>query len=374
MLLEALRLRHFRNLSAVEIEPHPRFNVLAGPNGQGKTNLLEAVYLLSAVKSFRASTTNASLIEFGQDEATLEARVERGGYERIVRLEIGPRGKRVLLNENPVRNLSDFFGTLNVVVFGPEDIGILKGSPSERRRFIDRGIFNAHPAFATESLHYEEVLKNRNALLKSERLDRALLGVYDEQLIEYGARIIRRRLDFIEHFRPVLERTFRSIFQADFRADVAYDMPWAEVSQDRTGYFEDPLVIDRWLADALAATAAEERERGFTVVGPHRDDLIATLNGHDVKNFASQGQNRAFVLAMKIAEITYLEERYHFAPILLLDDVSSELDRERNRYLFAFLKGREQGQVFITTTHRDYILLEEDLQVFHVREGVISAA
>jgi len=363
MLLEGLRLRHFRNLNAVHIEPHSRFNILAGANGQGKTNVLEAVFLLSAVKSFRASTTNLSLVEFGAEEALLEAKVERGGYERLVRLEIGPRGKRVFLNENPVRNLTDFFGTLNVVVFGPDDIGILRGSPSERRRFIDRAIFNAHPAFATESSHFEEVLKNRNTLLKGDRIDRALLGVYDEQFIEYGARIIERRLDFIEHFRPVLERTFRSIFHPDFEADVRYEMPWHQ---------SDAVDIRAILGAGLNGTAREELERGFTVVGPHRDDLLATLNGHEVKAFASQGQNRAFILAMKIAEITYLEERYHFAPILLLDDVSSELDRERNHHLFEFLRSRAQGQVFITTTHRDHILLEEDLKVFDVREGQIS--
>ncbi|MFU8805351.1 MAG: DNA replication/repair protein RecF, partial [Bradymonadaceae bacterium] len=238
---------------------------------------------------------------------------------------------------------------------------------SERRRFIDRAIFNAHPAFATECAHFEEVLKNRNALLKGDRVDQTLLGVYDEQFVEYGARLITRRLDFIEHFRPVLERTFRSIFDPDFEADVCYEMPWFEGQHG-----SQPDDIRRALTAALDATAREERDRGFTLIGPHRDDLLATLNGHDVKAFASQGQNRAFILAMKIAEITYLEERYHFAPILLLDDVSSELDRERNRHLFEFLKNRAQGQVFITTTHRDYILLDEDVRVFDVNEGAIT--
>ncbi|MBA2662243.1 MAG: DNA replication/repair protein RecF [Bradymonadaceae bacterium] len=375
MLLEALHLHHFRNLSKVRVEPHQRFNILAGDNGQGKTNFLEAIYLLSAVKSFRPSTNNASLIGFGHEQAVLEAKVERGGYERVVRVDVSERGKRVFLNENPVRNLSDFFGTVNVVTFGPEDIYILKGGPSERRRFVDRAIFNAHPAYATEAMNFEEILKHRNALLKGDGYDANLFAVYDEQFIDYAASMLQRRLDFIHHFRPVLERTFRAIFDPDFETEIAYEMKWPSTSPGHDGSLdelrEDRVGVERLLQRGLEQSMREERQRGFTVIGPHRDDLSTTLNGRDVKTFASQGQHRAFVLAMKIAEITYLEERYHFAPILLLDDVSSELDRERNRHLFDFLRGREQGQVFITTTHRDYILLEDDVSVYRVQAGEV---
>ncbi len=371
MLLEALRLQNFRNLELVDLEPHPRFNILAGDNGQGKTNLLEAVYLLSAVKSFRPQI-NADLVRFGRDQATLEARVDRGGSERIVRLEITARGKKIFLNDSPVRQLSDFFGTVNVVMFGPEDIAILKGSPSKRRQFIDRAIFNARPAFATEAQHYEDVLSQRNALLKDDKADASLLSVYDEQLIQYGAQIIDRRLKFLRHFRPIMNQTFQAIFDDSFEAGIDYNMKWADADIDAEEL--DGLAdIERVLARGLENTRRDERMRGYTLIGPHRDDLATTLNGRDVKTFASQGQHRAFVLAMKIAEITHLEDRYHFAPILLLDDVSSELDRERNRFLFDFLRSRMEGQVFITTTHRDYILLDEDVRVFGVEGGNIEA-
>ncbi|MFP4597954.1 MAG: DNA replication/repair protein RecF [Persicimonas sp.] len=371
MLLEALRLQNFRNLEAVDLEPHPRFNILAGDNGQGKTNLLEAVYLLSAVKSFRPQV-NADLVQFGRDQAVLEARVDRGGSERIVRLEITARGKKIFLNDSPVRQLSDFFGTVNVVMFGPEDIAILKGSPSKRRQFIDRAIFNARPAFATEAQHYEDVLGQRNALLKADEADASLLSVYDEQLIQYGAQIIDRRLKFLRHFRPIMNETFREIFDDSFEAGIDYDMKWADADIDAEE-LDGTTEIERVLARGLENTRRDERMRGYTLIGPHRDDLVTTLNGRDVKTFASQGQHRAFVLAMKIAEITHLEDRYHFAPILLLDDVSSELDRERNRFLFEFLRSRMEGQVFITTTHRDYILLDEDVRVFGVEGGKIEA-
>jgi DNA replication and repair protein RecF len=373
MLLEALRLQNFRNLEHVELEPHPRFNILAGDNGQGKTNLLEAVYLLSAVKSFRPQT-NADLIKFERDQATLEARVDRGGSERIVRLEVTGRGKKIFLNDNSVRQLSDFFGTVNVVMFGPEDIAILKGSPSERRRFIDRAIFNAQPAYATETQHYEDVLQQRNALLKGHGVDESLLSVYDEQLVQYGAKIVERRLNFLRHFRPIMARTFKSIFDDSFECDIRYDMKWSDRDDLTEAKLETLLDIERVLQEGLQRTKSDERQRGYTLIGPHRDDLQTLLNGRDVKTFASQGQHRAFVLAMKIAEITHLEERYHFAPILLLDDVSSELDRERNRFLFDFLRSRMEGQVFITTTHRDYILLDEDVQTYRVEGGDIRPA
>lgn len=373
MLLEALRLQNFRNLEHVELEPHPRFNILAGDNGQGKTNLLEAVYLLSAVKSFRPQT-NSDLIQFDHEQATLEAKVDRGGSERIVRLEVAGRGKKIFLNDNTVRQLSDFFGTVNVVMFGPEDIAILKGSPSERRRFIDRAIFNAQPAFATETQHYDDVLQQRNALLKGHGVDESLLSVYDEQLVQYGAKIIERRLNFLRHFRPIMSRTFKAIFDESFEADIRYDMKWSDRDDLTEANLETLLDIERVLQEGLDRTRGDERMRGYTLIGPHRDDLQTLLDGRDVKTFASQGQHRAFVLAMKIAEITHLEERYHFAPILLLDDVSSELDRERNRFLFDFLRSRMEGQVFITTTHRDYILLDEDVQTYRVEGGNITPA
>jgi len=314
------------------------------------------------------------MIEFDEHAATLEARVDRGGHDRMVRIELSEGGKDVYLNDAPVRRLSDFFGTVNVVMFGPRDLSILKGSPSERRDFLDEGIFNAHPAYQTEMDHYEEARKQRNALLKQEDLDRALLEVYDEQLVQYGADLIGRRTDFVEEFGPVLNRVFGAIFDPDFEAEVAYDMKWA----DQIGAPRRPPErrddIERLLASALEETAEAERERGYTLVGPHRDDLRATLDGRDITVYGSQGQQRAFVLAMKIAVIRYLKERYHFAPILLLDDVSSELDRERNRALFEFLRTRTEGQVFITTTHRDYIHLEEDVRSFTVDAGHIERA
>jgi DNA replication and repair protein RecF len=371
MRLDILRLQRFRNLDSVEMRPHERFNLLVGDNGQGKTNLLEAIYLLSAARSFR-SHKNAELVAFDADDALLEGRVDRGGHERIVRVEISSRGKDVYLNNSPVRQLSNFFGTLNVVLFGPWDLSLLKGSPSERRDFVDDAIRSAQPAYATELQHYEEALQQRNALLKEERPDEALLDVYGQQIVQYGSDVVKRRLAFMEEFRPVLQSVFREIFDPAIEADLHYDMKWAESLSIPTRPPDERSELESLLETALEETGERERDRGYTVVGPHRDDVAATLDGRDISIYGSQGQHRAFVLAMKIAVVTYLEDYYHFAPILLLDDVSSELDRRRNRRLFAYLRASTEGQIFVTTTHRDYIDLQHDLRLFEVDRGGIE--
>ncbi len=373
MRLDMLRLQRFRNLDLVEMQPHERFNVLFGDNGQGKTNLLEAIYLLSAARSFR-SHKNAELVAFGADDTTLEARVDRGGHERIVRLEISPQSKDVYLNNSPVRQLSNFFGTLNVVLFGPWDLSLLKGSPSQRRDFVDDAIRSAQPAYATELKHYEEALDQRNALLKDDSPDDTLLDVYGQQIVQYGADVVKRRLAFMDEFRPVLQDVFREIFDPALEADLRYDMKWGDRLSIPTRPPDDRAELETLLERALDETEQKEHERGYTVIGPHRDDLEATLDGRDISIYGSQGQHRAFILAMKIAVVTYLEDYYHFAPILLLDDVSSELDRQRNRQLFDYLRTSTDGQIFVTTTHRDYIDLDREVRTFRVDDGAIEPA
>ncbi|MFB6262869.1 MAG: DNA replication/repair protein RecF, partial [Bradymonadaceae bacterium] len=288
MLLDVLRLQHFRNLSCVELEPHPRFNIFAGDNGQGKTNLLEAIYLLSSVRSFRART-NEALIEFGHDCSILEARVDRGGHERVVRIEIDESGKEVFLNRSPVQRLSDFFGTVNVVKFGPDDMSLLEGSPSDRRDFIDDAVLSARPGFATELDHYGDALDQRNAALKQDDPDETLLEIYGRQLAQYGADVVARRLEFVERFEPVLSRVFDDVFGGGLEASVQYDMKWADGLDVPRRPPERREAIEDLLVEALAETADRERDRGYTLVGPHRDDLQAYLDGRDIAVYGSQG-------------------------------------------------------------------------------------
>jgi len=386
MELSHLEIRDFRNMTEVRLTPGRRFNVVSGMNGQGKTNLLEAVYVLGAVKSLRAQK-NGELIRWGASKAVVSGEVEHGGHVRQARVEVGGNGKRVYLNDLVVRSLTDFFGTLNCVVFAPDDLMMLKGGPSERRRFLDRAVFNARASFFHDAQAYEAVLKQRNALLKQPNVhsQRDLLEVYDEQLAQYGSVVVRRRLEYLREFQPIFLDTFVAIFSGG-SADEA--LLGAEVSRTAAmGYVAEwlggqPLRLVEGvvlpeleglraaLAAGLRSSIGDDLRRGFTGMGPHRDDLALTLLDRDARSFASQGQMRAMVLAMKITEIRVLTERFGYTPVLLLDDVSSELDHHRNRYLFEML-GKHPGQVFITTTHRDHIKLYEDVTAFEVHGGTV---
>lgn len=385
MELSYLRIEDFRNLARLEVEPGPRFNVFCGANGQGKTNLLEAVYMLSAVKSFRPQR-NPEMIRWGAQAAIIEGAVERAGEQRVARIEITPTGKAVHLNDSPVHNLSRFFGSLNAIVFSPDDLSILKGGPAERRQFLDRAIFNISAAYLADAVGYQKVLKQRNALLRNDRPDPGLMDIYDEQLAELGGAIARRRLEFMREFKPLFRQSFEAIFSgahqespqtwdglppATPEVELVYEARWRSGPPPAEGDADAQEALTDQLAMALSASRGEDIRRGFTTRGPHRDDLGLSLGGHSARTFASQGQQRAMVLSMKIAEVRLFQERRGFRPILLLDDVSSELDRTRNRFLFDFL-GQHPGQVFITTTHRDHILLDEDVTTFKVQDGLVA--
>lgn len=375
MELKYLRIHNFRNLATVSFAPDPRFNVFAGRNGQGKTNLLEAVYLLSAVKSFR-NAKNVDLLAWEQEEALVEGLVDRAGHERKVRIEVGPRSKRVLLNDQPVRQLSRFFGSLNAIVFAPDDIRMVKGGPEGRRKFLDRAIFNCEAGYLADIMAYEDVLKQRNALLKESHSNKTLLEVYDEQLADSGAKVLLRRLHWLRSYTPLFVEAFAAIFLGEDRdtplqAEIAYEQSWlGPVSDSLLEMALDEDSCREALRTALRASRGEDIRRKFTTRGPHRDDLSILLAGHSARQFASQGQQRALVLALKVAEVQLFEDRKGFRPILLLDDVSSELDRIRNRFLFDFLQ-QSAGQVFITTTHRDHILLDQRVTCFQVDQGQI---
>lgn len=368
MRIDALRVRDVRNLADVVIEPDPRFNVIHGANGQGKTNLLEAVGLLSSLRSFR-SFRNRDLIRHGTDEGIIEARVDRAGVRRDVRISVRPGRKRVQLNDAVVRQLSDFFGAVNVVVFSPEDVSVFRGGPGDRRVFFDRMIFAARPAFAAESADYDTVLKQRNAVLKQDQPDRALVAVYDSQLIELGATMIERRVAFLDEIRDPFVTAFGEIFGTELPVDLNYVTRWTPhpLAADQ---LHDAGAIRDALRAALSNSWLRDRARGFTTVGPHRDDVDAALESQPLSTWGSQGQHRAWVLALKITEIRQLRKQLGHDPILLLDDVSSELDPRRNERLFDFLSELD-GQVFITTTDVAYIRLAHPFTRWAVHQGEV---
>lgn len=362
MRIVALQAEGARNLQPLQLTPGPRFNVFAGDNGQGKTNLLEAVYVLATLRSFRSSRL-ADLIRRDAPRARLAARVVKDGLERRYQVTVEPGHRTVTLDDKTPRPLARYFGSFNVVLFAPEDLQIARGAPSERRKFLDRAVFAWRPAYLELAQAYEKVLKNRNAVLRNAEGDRRaldLLAVYDEQLAPLALEITRTRRAFLAELEPRFVAGFESITRTG--------LPVALEHQTA------PELAAGDVAAVLAGLARDRHKdlaRGSTSLGPHRDDLVFRFAAADAAQFASQGQLRAIVLAWKTAELELLHETHGDPPILLLDDVSSELDESRNLYLFEYLSSRDL-QCFITTTHPSYVRLSRDRLDHEVRDGVIS--
>jgi DNA replication and repair protein RecF len=358
--VHALEARQFRNLEQVLIEPHARFNVLSGDNGQGKTNVLEAIYLLGTLRSFRAGKTE-EMVRFGAAQALVRARVEKLQTQRMLEVTLAPGHKHARVDGKGAR-ASDYFGGFNVVLFAPEDLRLPKGPPSGRRRFVDRAVWNAHPSYLGEVQTYEKVLRSRNAVLRDggpkDQSD-SMLEVYDEQLAKAAVAIVSRRRALVEELGPRVRGAFAEVTQAGLALEIGYETE-LDISQ-----------VEHSLREKLIAERRKDLARGATSSGPHVDDLTLVLDGKPARLYASQGQLRAIVLALKIAEIEFLREKLGDSPVLLLDDVSSELDPKRNAQLFDFLKS-VPCQAFITTTHRSHVLLAEERLDFHVVAGAVT--
>jgi DNA replication and repair protein RecF len=374
VLVRALKFTGFRNLAPASLEPGPRFNVFAGNNGQGKTNLLEALYSVCTLRSFRSSRLK-DLISIHGEQAYVGARVSRGGLERRYELTINARSRVVRLDNKAVRPIAKYFGDFNVVLFAPEDLLVAKGSPGERRRFLDRAVFTLNPSFLGVAQDFEKVLKSRNVVLRDEQLSGSskdeMLGVYDLQLAALSAQILCARLEYLKSVQERFAKAFEAITRSGMPASLRYETAGEVVETKEFQSVPPVLEVEEAYLRALAASRRADLGRGATNVGPHRDLLVFELAGQPAGNFASQGQLRAMILAWKTAEMDLLADVHEDPPALLLDDVSSELDPQRNEYLFEFLRGRE-NQCFISTTHPKFVLLEKDRRDFTVENGQIE--
>jgi DNA replication and repair protein RecF len=352
-----------RNLQPLALEPRERFNVFSGDNGQGKTNLLETIFVVAALRSFRTARLT-DLIAFGAERARLGARVWKEGLVRVYDVEFAHGARKVTLDGKAARPLSRYFGGFNVVVFTPEDLALPRASPGDRRRFLDRGVFNLRTDYLGTAQDYERVLKTRNTVLRQVSdgaLDRTrsedLLAVYDQQLAEIGARVIAARRAFLEAVSGELTPAFAAITRTGLEASARYVV--------RSGAETVDEILSR-----LREARVKDFATGATQVGPHCDDVVFELDGRDAGTYASQGQLRATMLAWKTAELTVLGRAHGDLPILLLDDVSSELDPKRNEFLFEHL-AELAGQCFITTTHPDHVLLRQHRADFRIAKGEI---
>ncbi len=368
MRLLSLSLRDFRNVREARIDPSTRATVLVGPNGQGKTNLLEALFLLCTLKPLRA-TRLAELVRFGAERARVEGEFDGSGGARTVAVEIGPEGRTAFLDGKPLASsdrLDAFFDGRAAVCFSPDDLLLVKGGPDQRRRFLDRAAFNRWPAVLSEAREYLRALRERNAALRHAPAD--VEESFREPLVRSGARLVARRLALVAELAPRMEEAFSEISGPEASsARLAY-RPAAGIPVEGT---EEEIAAR--LAFALAQRIGRDREKGYTSAGPHMDDLTLALGGRGARPYGSQGQQRALVLALKIAEIENLRDKQGRPPLLLLDDVSSELDPEKNGHLLRHLAALP-GQAFLTTTDRR--LLEpaagEGAVFYRVREGTFE--
>jgi DNA replication and repair protein RecF len=344
MYIHSLILNNFRNIEKTEIFPDPDFNILWGPNAQGKTNFLEAIYLLGNLKSFRASRTQ-DLPKYDAIEARISARVQSGGVRHGVELTIGRQGKSAHLNGKEIRRTSGFFGYLRPVLFSPEEVNLLKGYPAGRRALLDRAVFQSDPGYLPKAQAYDRCLKQRNRLLKEGRTGGEVAS-WTEKFLETGAVVRRERSRYLHRIRPLFRETYRTITAAREEADFTY-LPVGEDEEE----------IKNALSRELQREHERERRLGQTLAGPHRDDPEFIVNGRSARLFASQGQQRSLILAFKTAQIIDLERITGEPPVLLLDDMTSELDRQRQGFFFRFLLSRK-GQVFITTTEIEPLVRE----------------
>ena len=368
MLLQRLQLQDFRNLRQVDLEPSPHATVVVGRNGQGKTNLLEAIYFLCTLKPLRAGRL-LELVRFQRPTARVVGHFALGGATRQIAVDIQDGLRQASVDGKHTRALEEYFGGVSVVAFTPDDLAVVKGAPEERRTLLDRAVFNRFPGFLRASRTYLRALRSRNKLLKENASPDYLLA-YDEALAVAGARILVLRRELLATLGPKAEATVLSIAQLE-GARYTYrpahlDVPFAEAEEG---------ALAAALREALRTRLERDRERGFTSVGPHADDLEIGLGGHAARSFASQGQARALVLGWKIAEIESLRAALGRFPLLLLDDVSSELDPERNAFLMGYLS-HSGAQVLLTTTEPSLVrgAAGPDTQWLKVEEGSVVEA
>ncbi|HOI18068.1 MAG TPA: DNA replication/repair protein RecF [Geobacteraceae bacterium] len=360
MKLVRIQIHSFRNISHADLRPSERFNIIVGNNAQGKTNLLEAIYLLGTMKSFRMAR-NSELITYDSPYSHVKGWGIRDGVERGISLTITHSGKKASIDGKPVLRLADFFGKLNMVVFSPEDISMVRGLPEVRRRYLDRAVFSIDTGYLGLHHDYFRILKNRNALLKQGLRDG--LSVWTDKLADAGSRLIEKRASFVRELAVLLRNFYAAIAGTGQEATVTYRSRCAELTNASGS-------LRQRLHEALERGIADEIRRGTTLTGPHRDDLEFSLNGKPLNHHGSQGEQRSFILALKMAEIEYMKVRWGNPPVLLLDDMTSELDRDRNGNFMSFLREKEM-QVFITTTGLENINLSgiTDYSTFPVRDG-----
>lgn len=370
MYVEHLTLTNYRNYQQVAVDFSPEINVLLGENAQGKTNLLESLYVLALTKSHRTNNEK-DLINWQAAFAKIEAVVRKSSGKVPLELVVSRKGKKAKVNHLEQAKLSQYLGQLNVILFAPEDLALVKGAPAVRRRFIDMEFGQMSPRYLYNISQYKLCLKQRNQYLKQlkykQAKDRLYLDVLSEQLAQFGGMIVAQRLQFLKKLEGWAQALHQGITKGaeTLTFDYLTNLDLTDTSVEG---------LQSALQKAFTAEVEREIEQGTTLNGPHRDDVRFLVNDKNVQTFGSQGQQRTTALSVKLAEIDLMKEQTGEYPILLLDDVLSELDDARQTHLLKVIQNKVQ--TFITTTSLSGVArtLIQEPRIFRIQSGTLAVS
>ena len=355
MYFRQIELKNFRNYKDQKVVFDPKLNLILGDNAQGKTNLLESLFIMGLGKSFKTNN-DKEMIYFGEKAARAKCIVVGENKETEIEITYSPEGKLIKVDGVKLLRNVDLLENVYVVVFSPEDLKIVKDGPDHRRRFLDRELCQIKPVYYSDLGNYKKVLKQRNALLRDQNSDIYLFDVFDESLAEYGVRIVEERKRFIDRLYTICRKIHSDISSGKEELEIKYETSTADKEQ-----------MKKKLREGFEADLA----KGYTVFGPHKDYLSIKINGKDIRVYGSQGQQRTAALSLKLAEIELIKQETGENAVLLLDDVLSELDATRQRYLIETMK---DVQIFVSATG-----IEEELQnmlpkgnVYYVDNGKVN--
>ena len=365
MLIKKIDLVNYRNYTNLSLPLAEGINIFLGQNAQGKTNVLEAVYYTALTHSHRTKSDD-DLIGRDASESSIMLLMDRHSVENEINIKLYRQKTRQIFLSGQKIKAKDLIGTLNVVLFSPEDLFLIKGAPQGRRRFLDAEISQANPRYFNDLMIYNRLLQQRNALLKKireKKASRDMLFEWDFQLAELAAKVVKKRLSSIEKLNELAGMMQRRLSGNSETLSVVYQI------HGTNSLLEEELVS--WYNKRLRESVELDILRGYTSVGPQRDDLVFSVNGDDLKTFGSQGQQRTGILALKLAELEFLHIETGDYPILLLDDVMSELDSGRRNELLEFVLN-EKIQTLITATEKAYFPEEYLTSYYKVEKGIIS--
>ncbi|WIF95882.1 DNA replication/repair protein RecF [Caminicella sporogenes] len=368
MFISRIRLKNFRNYDDLDIKLNDRLNIFVGNNAQGKTNILESIYLSGFGKSFRTNK-DRDIIKMDKDMAYIKIEGQKRYGDISIEMRFWKnRKKEIKVNSLSLIKLSDILGNLNIVIFSPEDLKLIKEGPSERRKFIDREICQINKRYCHSLISYNRVLYQRNNLLKKIKYDRKLINtidIWNEELVKFGIEVILKRREFINRISSLSRLMHRKITDGKENLEVKYLSNIGIKNKD--GFNE----IYKNFIEKIEKNIEKDIDRGFTGVGPHKDDLGLYVNNIDIRNFGSQGQQRTVALSLKLSELEISKAEIGEYPILLLDDVMSELDINRQKFLIKSLKN---VQTFITITEISEIMipLVQEGFIFEISNGKVK--